>query len=183
MAKQNRLRVTIFSRLLSQKPRPSIRRILELFWNYPGRILDGSWADPVPGTAAHENTTRTLRYRSREPDTHEPESDAIRGLTQSQPRTLMTDGQTVGRTAGLASLEADGWRGSLRSPRLGRTDGGARFARLGPAAVGRRTDGRGSNHSPRLNRRQPRLRLGRLSRLLKFVTFLHCPFPQEGATF
>ena len=168
---------------MSQRPRQSIRRILGASCTHPHRILGASCPDPASEPRHITRTTRTLRYRSREPDTHEPESDAIRGLTQSQPRTLMTDGQTVGRTAGLASLEADGWRGSLRSPRLGRTDGGARFARLGPAAVGRRTDGRGSNHSPRLNRRQPRLRLGRLSRLLKFVTFLHCPFPQEGTTF
>ena len=119
-----------------------------------GRFLGGSWA--VPGrflggsggrTPAHENTTRTLRYRSREPET-----------PRTRERRRRSDGRTA---AGLASLASVG----RRRPRL-RSDGRTAAGLASLASVGRRrprlrlgradgqTDGRngrrqGSLRSPR----------------------------------
>ena len=85
-------------------------------------ITNGKWgggrpAGPTSRPGPLTYTTRTLRIRSREAHPHEPESDAISGVTQSRHGTR---GRTDGRTDGGA-----------RFARLGRTDGGARFARLG----------------------------------------------------
>ena len=55
----------------SQNPLKSIKITYEIYSADPGTELPRSWPGADGGTPAHENTTRTLRYRSREKETQE----------------------------------------------------------------------------------------------------------------
>ena len=126
MAKKNRLRVTIFSRLLSQTPRQSIRRILELSWADPGRIRSQERRhmrpQRKPFAIALGNLTPT-----------NPRATLSVARRKSRPRERGRTADTVGGGLGSASVGSVGRRRSrLRLGRLGRAVGSG----LGSASVG-----------------------------------------------